>query len=130
MHISELEKIIERFNLLQKQFNEMVNESKDELKGVGLDITELARIELNKNPIEEKIKELREEKKKIDDKLDSSKKTNLLTKLVNIDAEIKMLHDKLDEPNKKYQQYQEELREWKDKLAEIVGKKNEPDLYN
>jgi len=125
LNISKLEKIVERFDLFIKEFNEKVIESKDDLIGIGIDINKLVKVEFNKKPIEEKISALIVKKKVIDDKLDLLKKENLHTKLDNINAEIKKLHEKLDEPNKIYQQYKEELKEWKDKRSEIVGNNNE-----
>lgn len=59
----------------------------------------------------------------INNKLNPELSESLVNKLANINSEIDKLKERLDEPNKRYQEYLRRLEEWENKRKEIVGEK-------
>ena len=125
--IAKGDKVLERFKLLQARFNKFIDDNKEDLKDMGLDVGELAILRLNRGPITEKIKDLEAQKAKVDLLLDPNEESNLVTARASIEAKIVKLRSRLDAPTSKYQVYQEELEKWKANQAEIVGSKSKVD---
>lgn len=122
--ISKLEKVLERFSLFQKQFDEILLESKKDLQDVGIDINILVDYKFDSKPILDKRAELKASKAQIDALLDLNNKEGLIPQMSALDTQISNLRSKLDEPSQSYHRYEEKLRKWKGKRREIVGTKS------
>lgn len=92
---------------------------------IELSTEEIINISIKHNIVSEKLNEKITEKQKLVELLEGEREECINKSLENIESEINNLTAKLSEPNKKYQKYKEEEREWQDKIRKIVGEENE-----
>jgi ABC-type lipoprotein export system ATPase subunit len=115
---------IERF---EREFAEFMREFEGDLKSAGLKTGEIAKLFVDTKPIKAKRAELVERRKDYDAQLDPGNNKALVSQLAKLDERLKHLQSKLDEPNQRYQKYQQELNEWKSRRREVTGTKTMPE---
>ncbi len=125
--IADLIKVEGEFDNVMNSFDEMKENVIKTLSDVGLIFDEIMSINFNKTSLSEKIGELKRKKIEIDENLNPSNNTSLISRRKEIRNSVDEKNKELDEPNKLYQKYLEDLSEWNDKRTKIIGKKNEPD---
>jgi ABC-type lipoprotein export system ATPase subunit len=125
--ISNLDKILERISLFEKQYQEILLESKKDLQNVEIDVTSIVRLAVDRQPILQKQSELKAFKAQLDDMLNPTNKKGSLARKQDLEERISKLRGKLDEPNQKYQRYDERLREWKRNCRAISGSRTTVD---
>jgi len=123
LSISKLVKIIERISLFEKQYQEILVDSKKDLQDLNIDVTKIVGLTIDRQPILQKQSELEALKAKWDETLSPSNKVGALAQLKNIEKQVSKLQTKLDEPSQKFHRYEESLREWKERRRLITGSK-------
>jgi len=111
--LGNLEKYIEGFT---EEFNNIGDE-------VDFKFEKLFKYSINKQPLEEKISQLYNEKITAELKLSGEGDKSLSNKVKGIDKELKSLEQKLDKPQIDYQAYLKALKEWERGKKEIIGNK-------
>lgn len=110
------------FEILSQALNQFNTELENDINFLGLDSTELVKLEIDKNLIatlEINISTLEAELKENQANEDATK-----AKLL---SEKPPLNAKLNAPLQAYTKYQEEIKAWEDKQARLVGSGDEPE---
>lgn len=119
--VSITDKLIARFDNLQRQIQAFATESHADLDAIGLSADSVIKISIDKKLLTDKRKTFSDKKAELDNQLDLSKPGSLIHKKMQIETQIEQLQTKLDEPNKKYQAYAGALKEWETQKNDIVG---------
>jgi predicted ATPase len=139
--IEELRIIKNEIKSFKNQLENYIESNREKFSKYGLEISNIIKFEINDSSIEEKIKEqenkqqdlknrllTEEEIKNIINLLENEKnallKNSLKIKEKEISEKIEKIKGQLSEPQKKYQQYLEELKKWEDKKKQIEGDEN------
>jgi predicted ATPase len=138
--VEELEKIHYEVKDFKTQIENYITIHKEKFIELDLEISEIIKLEINDNKIKEKIKEKENEINTLRNKLLSEEEINkkdltddeknillnnsLKIKDERIKEKIKEIKSQLSEPQIKYQQYLEELKEWNTKKGKIEGDEN------
>lgn len=114
--------VLEGISIVKRSAESFIKSFKEDAELVGLNISEIIKIEINeqlisdaKNRISESESELRAENQKIEEQ-----NIKLIKRRTPLSAN-------LDLPQKKYQDYLIQLKEWKEKRAIIFGNSESPD---
>ena len=117
--------------LLQKEqdLDEFVRSFQEQLKGLkDFDINKVIAYKIDTNPIKRLIDGLKNSIANASNAISeesmrgtSGEELSLIVQLDERERRITRLQSKLDEPNKKYQEYQKALKTWKEKAAKITG---------
>lgn len=102
---------------LEGQYEAFVQNSAEDERVLGLEIKELVALKVNRQPILAGLSVAEGEQEAARDKLSVS----LPAKLKEFNKASEDLRAKLDEPNRAYQQYLQELKDWEDKRRAIEG---------
>ena len=97
-----------------------------ELVLLGLKWEDIVTVEIKKAGLTGLESSLKEDKALCSSKLSAEGTDSLLMVRTRIADEIEELTDKLDEPQRRYQQYTEDLKAWEERRAEIVGDEKTP----
>lgn len=141
LEIEELRLIAGDLKNWKTKLESYVKTNKEIFSKFGLEINDIIKFDINENIIEQKIKDEEEERKKLEDKLlteekikgfnnisdfEKSKirKNSLKIRAEELKKEIENINNQLSDPQKKYQQYLEELKEWEEKRKQIEGDEN------
>lgn len=122
-----LNKAISQIRILKQETQQRVEEINKLLKSI--DHTGIKFITFNEEEIQKLEKESKELKNDLNEKrkqLDESLPESLGFRKNKIQEQIKLCSEKIDEPNKKYQQYLFDIKRWKDKVSSIKGDENDP----
>ncbi len=116
---------MKKFSQAADSFNSQYEKLRQEyelyLKDIDLDFNKIINVIIDKTSLEVKNDSLIDSIAEIDKLLNSEETKCLIPKLNFIEAEIKDLQGKLDEPTKKYEIYLDKLKEWKNKEDGLVG---------
>jgi uncharacterized small protein (DUF1192 family) len=119
--ISVIEKLIARIENLQLQVQTFVSESEADLAAVGLSLGDVLTFAVNPQLLLDKKGAFVQLKTNADEELSPSNTKGLVHRKQSIEGRIEQLQTQLDEPNKKYQAYEAELKEWEKQKETIVG---------
>ena len=131
-----LSKVIEKINLLEQDIVKKKQEITNLLKSAGYDNIDFLSFELTISQLQtqhgELSKELEEKTKELSEYNEDSRLSDncLEAQKQKIELNIKKLSEQIDEPNKKYQKYLLELKNWKQQIADIRGKEDKPDTLS
>lgn len=142
-NIEELKTINKEIEDFKNQLKNYIRNNKEKFSKYGLEISEIIKYEINDNSIKQKIKEQEKKQQELKDKLLTEEEINnlkdlsedkkallnnsLRVKEKELKEKIEKTKSQLSEPQKKYQQYLEELKKWNIKKSEIEGDENTPD---
>ncbi len=123
-------RLMESLENAQKDFERIKISLETDASELGIKVDNLLSLSINSSIIEKIKRETIHEIETIVNKLklenpDGTK--GLLVDLENINKEIEILQDKLDAPNRAYQQYLKELDEWQNTRASIIGNEADPE---
>jgi ABC-type lipoprotein export system ATPase subunit/uncharacterized protein (UPF0335 family) len=124
--VSRLDQLLERVRRVEREFADLADEYGEDLKSVGLDLKELAKLSVNAKPIREKRAELQKARAERDAALDPESSTSLVGQVKPLDARLKKLRSQLDEPNRRYERFLEDQAAWNAKRQEVLGSKTVP----
>jgi hypothetical protein len=105
-------------------FQKYYQQQKKEFAGLeieGIRFDELIKLEVNRNPLQDRLVSILAEKEKNAALLDSNNPESLLSRKDALLKESNALQEKLAEPDKLYQKYQRALKRWRAKEKEIIG---------
>jgi ABC-type lipoprotein export system ATPase subunit len=119
--ISLVDRLVGRLDNLQRQVQNFLAESKEDLIAVDVSADAILKIELNKQPLLDKKNFFAEQKTALDGQLDPLNANGLIQKTQQLEREIENLQTKLDEPHKKYEAYQAALRSWEKQREIVIG---------
>jgi ABC-type lipoprotein export system ATPase subunit len=106
---------------LKSTIDGFIKTNKEIFKKFGLDIYEIIKFGISFNKIDNKIKEKEDEKTQLEQKINDNNLT-----IDDIKNKKEQLEKKLTEPQRNYQKYIEELKNWESKKKTIEGDENTP----
>lgn len=115
------EKFLARVENLERVLLTFKEESVEELKQMGIEFESIVKITINKSPILEKIRQYSEAIDLLDKSLDDAIPESLSDQKKKVETRLKDLKIKLDEPNRKYQEYCSALKGWEEHRTTIEG---------
>lgn len=119
--ISVAERILARLENFECQLRTLMTESQADLEAIGLSADKIITISVNKQLLIEKHKSFSDQKTQAGKQLDPSISDSVAYKKLPIEKQIEQLQAKLDEPNKKFQDYLTAIKEWEKQKNKIVG---------
>lgn len=148
--LSEINSSINELNNIKQELEDLKSRYEEYLKGnyeifskYGLNINEIIKVEINIDIIKNKIEEFEDQRKQKKEKLyteqdidnlkiSNDEKNNLKNQSFtinkeNITQQIDEIKNQLSEPQKKYQQYLEDLKRWENRKKEIEGDESTPE---
>lgn len=123
--IFSLDKILERLDNFQLQYNNFKKALESVLKDFGIDINDIIKLEIKQEKIITQKNELSNQLSDIEKDLDPEDSNNLNKRIEKAKNDLTKLQEKLDQPNKLYQKYLTELEQWNKRKNEIEGTENE-----
>jgi ABC-type lipoprotein export system ATPase subunit len=115
------DKLIARLENLERQLRTFVTDSQGDTEILKLSIDSILKVSIDKKPLFDKRDLVLKQKTKITEQADPLIPDSLAQKKINIEKRIKQLQAKLDEPNKKYQEYMVALKVWEQQSKTIIG---------
>ncbi len=128
---SVAEKILQQLDFIEKQNKQNLINLEILLKEIGItSFNEIISITINRSSITEIIEKINSDITSASAELDPENTDGALQKLNKTQERIKELSYCIDEPNRKYQAYLEELEIWNKTLVSIKGDSNKPGTIN
>lgn len=119
--VSLADKVLARLDNLEHQIRAAVKASTDELKALDLNSDHVLKVEIDRSPVLDRRQQLVDESGELDMKLDANIEGSLAQRRAATNNEYEALRNKLDEPNRLYQEYIAEFTEWEKRRSELVG---------
>jgi ABC-type lipoprotein export system ATPase subunit len=120
-------RLLERIDNFNKEFQVFVASLTEDVTELGLNVSELVSMSSKKTDIEK----LRDDAWSViiaaKKQFDESNEHGLSNQLMVHKTKLSELQTKMDAPNRAYQGYLKELREWQDKRTLLEGKESEPE---
>lgn len=119
--IAAADRLLERIENFERQMKHFAQDSEADLSILGLSQNDVIRWTCDKEKILEKRKTAEKEKNGGIAKTDATVEGSLAFRKKAAEDKLQELQSKLDEPNKKYQAYLAEMKEWESKKEKIQG---------
>lgn len=120
--VSSADTLKQRIENFQQEFERLEKDSKPELNRLGLEFSDLVKVSITLTALNELRRKAKNDRKELDSKLDVEDPNSLAGQRSAIERKISKLKTKLDEPNKKYAEYERLLEVWENKKNDIVGR--------
>jgi ABC-type lipoprotein export system ATPase subunit len=120
-------KVEGRIDNFESDFSRLKRETAPDLEKLGLSFETIIALTLNKATLSDARDKLVADKEKADTDLDAENTEGLPAQKTTCLERIKALQDKLDAPNKRFQEYNEALRAWQEKKQAIEGSADKPE---
>ena len=117
-----IQSILDRVNLLERQFEKFKEETTEDFNLLGFDQSKLVNLTVNHEPFAPLEKNFPQELEKLTEEV-----TNCLEEKEILLGKQKSLKTKLNEPQLKYQQSLHATEQWDTKLKELTGTTDAPD---
>jgi ABC-type lipoprotein export system ATPase subunit len=114
----------QRIDNFREEYEKLERDSKSELKRLGLDFSDIVKVEINLTTLNDVRKKAQKERRELDLKLDVEDANSLAAQKIAVEKKVAKLKAKLDEPNRKFAEYEKVLEMWQAKKDEITGKVN------
>ncbi len=115
------EKVISQSDLIESKYKQSISKIKQAVFDLGLNINDIFSFYLDKKPIEDALSAIDESIEKIQIELNPENKNGLMGVRHKIRLRIEEISESIDEPNKKYQKYLEEIESWNGIHSAIMG---------
>ena len=127
-HSAIAKRILDKLDSLEKSASKVSEEIVSELDELGWDLNaeNLIGLTVDKQPIENKHREISRRLSKIEIDLSSEEASSLLGRQQELTDKVKRLKEKLDEPQRHFVTYQQQLRNWETRISAINGSKDVP----
>lgn len=112
---------------LRSQITAAKQDMREDFAKLEIDVEQVVLFDLNAGVLATKKDELSKEKIVVDASLDEETADGLPKQLSAVKEQIKTLQSQLDEPNRRYQQYVQNLQAWTTKKTELTGAHDVPD---
>ncbi|MBI5055432.1 MAG: DNA repair protein [Nitrospirae bacterium] len=116
-----LDKILGELDNFQTQYDNLLIKIKNDVEELGLRLEEIISLSIKTKSLDTLKEEITREIQQIEESLNPQTPNNIFNRLLDTSKKIEELQTKLDEPNKKYQEYLKNLEEWQNKKAEMIG---------
>lgn len=126
-HIARAKKIDVKITNFEAAYVRFVQEMSDDASGLSLDVGELVQIAVDRSTLAVAQRELEKERTRVDVALSPEHPTGLPEEIAACKLRIRQRQDRLDEPNKRYQEYLEALNAWNATRLAIDGDPESPD---
>lgn len=123
--IASIELLLTKIENFKTEFEEFRSDFEESASGLDINFEDVITLEIDTLKIEQKFSSLQLEELDLKESLDKRSKEGLYKKVQSVGTQLEALQEKLDQPNKEYQQYTEDLKEWTDKRNEVIGDENE-----
>ena len=126
--IQKVQDMIEETNTIISEINNYKTTLENIIinNNLEINIKDIIEVKIDIKILENILIKMVKEQKELSLKLDKEKEGTVAQRLEKIDKILIELSNKLDEPNKKYNKYEIELKEWTHKIEEINGNKDKP----
>jgi hypothetical protein len=118
---ARVEKALSKLAGFRQQSARFISELEADCQSLGVEVTSLVSVTINEKPLENKHKEITAARASVDSMLDATQPNSIVSRRVQIAADIRSLQDQLDEPNRRYQGYLRELEAWESHEKELIG---------
>jgi ABC-type lipoprotein export system ATPase subunit len=125
--IAAANKLEGKLTNLRSQVSAAKHDMREDFTKLDIDVEQVVRFDLNTGVLASKKDELTKEKRQVDALLDEEHAEGLPKQLASLKEQIKALQNQLDEPNRRYQQYVQNLQIWTTKRNELIGANEVPD---
>jgi len=119
--INLADKVLARLDNLEYQIRDVLKSSEDDLRSLDLDPEDILKIEIDRSPVLERRQHLVDESSELDMQLDPEIEGSLAHRRTIAQDEYETLRNKLDEPNRLYQEYIAKLAKWGKRCSALVG---------
>ncbi len=119
--IASIQKVIHQAELIEKQYSQSYVQIEPSIAELGLDAGKILSFNLDKEPLTRLLAEIKEATANIEKALNPDEDESLINKRFKIQNRIREISEQIDEPNKKYQKYLDDLEQWNKTLASIQG---------
>lgn len=127
LRVAAADKLATRMDNLEKQFQNFHTESESDAKLLGLATKELVTLEMDRQSLSRAKVDAEEQRHRLEALLDPDVATSLLVEREKLSEKATLARSKLDEPNRRYQEYLHELSKWQTRHSGIEGSATEPD---
>lgn len=124
--IASAHSLLGRLDNLKKQIETFYAEAQGDALLIGVDIRQVAELKVDRTPIERALKAAQEAVSDVQVRLDEKRAESLSARRAALKAAIEKKQLELDEPNRKYQKYLDDLEQWKQQRALAVGSADIP----
>ena len=118
------ERLIGALNNLRRTYDDAIDKAKTDCAELGLEAEQLVQLTINLEPVTERRNQLRKEQAELESRLDPENPKGLTATHARSITERDALIEKLDQPARDYEAYQEQLEEWQVKHDSLVGNEN------
>ncbi|MDP8201835.1 MAG: AAA family ATPase [Candidatus Tenebribacter burtonii] len=125
LKLAKLQKFEQSLINFKEQFIKLEKQYKTDMANYDIKFDKVINLNIKNRIIEVIIEETKKNIQTIDDNLNLKKVKSIAVKRANIAESIKGLQSKLDEPTRKFQDYQDKIEDWKRKEKEINGSKQQ-----
>lgn len=125
--IAAARKLEGKLTNFEAEHERLVNDTKAEVTSLGLSMESMVTLVVNKKPLTELRDALMAQKTTTDASLYGKQAGSLPEQLAASKARIKELQDRLDAPNRRYQQFLEAMKAWDKRKHEIEGSAEQVD---
>ena len=119
--LATAEKLLTKFENIQRQVTIFMQEIQEGLKELGLDNNEMISFKTNTKSISKLIEEITAKRKEYNSDLNIEIPTSLIKQRSEVITKIEQFKSSLSAPQKEYQAYLQRLKEWQSKKGRISG---------
>lgn len=107
----------------KSQYERLVTKINADLNDLEIKLEDIVTFKISTTHLDKAKENVESQITVINNKLNAEILESLVYRLTNVNLKINELKGKLDEPNKRYQEYLKQIEEWVNKKKEIVGEK-------
>ena len=122
-----LDRIEQRLTNFQRTYETFVSETSSELQISDLQLKDILTVSINRAPLEIARGARQDLQQNLAIHLDEENPDSLVSLRNRLSKQINSLKQKLDEPNRRYQNYQAALKQWTEKRSAIIGSADNAD---
>jgi ABC-type lipoprotein export system ATPase subunit len=125
--LSLVAKLETRLTNIEAEYNVHQKQSAEGLATLGLHFDKLVQLTINKKPLLDARSDLQKAKESVDNQLNDSRTDSLPAQHKSLMEKVEKLQGQLDEPNKRYQKFLEQLKSWQSVRLSIEGTSDKPE---
>jgi hypothetical protein len=115
------ERLFNKIETFREYYDGLIDEIKGDSEYLKLDPKKFIAVNIDTSALEKIKSDIASDLIVITRELDPKIKDSLQWKHAELDKRIKDLSEKLDEPNRRYQEYLKQIAEWENKKKELIG---------
>ena len=116
-----VDRIEQRLTNFQRTYDNFGSETLPELQTLGLQLKDILSVSINRTPLETARNSRQDSQQFLSSRLAEENPESLVSLGNSLSGQVEGLQQKLDEPNRKYQHYQADLKQWTEKRDSIIG---------